>query len=141
MRNKKCMKNKMKQLVIYVNKMVHQDKEKKKLVKGLRTDFKSDDLFCLKLLIVETNINNLIDLLNLRRLYHIKIEKSFGDQRLVPQFKQEVHTFNFSNDAIYKLRVLVGLVRFGTLDEGHFFAVFWNVNEDEVKLGIKTHFF
>ena len=124
MRNKKCMKNKMKQLVIYVNKMVHQDKEKKKLVKGLRTDFKSDDLFCLKLLIVETNINNLIDLLNLRRLYHIKIEKSFGDQRLVPQFKQEVHTFNFSNDAIYKLRVLVGLVRFGTLDEGHFLLFF-----------------
>ena len=31
MRNKKCMKNKMKQLVIYVNKMVHQDKEKKKI--------------------------------------------------------------------------------------------------------------
>ena len=140
MRNNKCMKNKMKQLVLYVNKMVHQDEEKKKLVNGLRADFKSDDLFCLKLLIVENNINNLIDLLNLRRLYHIKIEKCFGDQRLVPQFKPEVHTFNFTNDAIYKLRVLVGLVRFGTLDEGHFFAVFRNVKEDEVKLGIKTLF-
>ena len=56
MRNKKCMKNKIKQLVLYVNKMLHQDEEKKKLINGLRTDFKSDDLFYLKLLIVENNI-------------------------------------------------------------------------------------
>ena len=94
-------------------------KNQKKLVNGLRTDFKSDDLFCLKLLIVENNINNLIDLLY-DRLYHIKIEKCFCDQRLVPQFKQDVNTFNFSYDAIYKLRVLVGLVRFGTFFVGFY---------------------
>ena len=97
-------------------------------------------MFCLKLLIVENNINNLINLLNSRRLYHIKIEKCFWYKRLVPHFKQKVHTFNFSNDAIYKLRVLVGWVRFGTLDEGHFFAVFWNLKENEIKLGIKKLF-
>ena len=72
--------------------------------------------------------------------YCLKIEKCFRDKRLVSQLSNELHIFKLTNDAIYKLRVLVGLVRFGNLDEGHFFAVFWNVKEDEVKLGIKSLF-
>ena len=74
-RNEKCKKNKMKQLVKYVNKAVYEDKDKYELVAGLSANFKADDLFCLKLFIVETNVNNLINLLNSRRLYHIRIEK------------------------------------------------------------------
>ena len=52
-RNEKCKKNKLKQLTLYVNKMVSEDGDKKRLINGLCPNFNPDDLFCLKLLLFE----------------------------------------------------------------------------------------
>ena len=35
---------------------------------------------------------------------------------------------------------MIGLVRYGTFDKGHLYAVFWNVKEEEVKQEIKNLF-
>ena len=53
-------------------------------------------------------------------------------------YKGELFSLEWSDQAIYLLRTLVGLTRFGDIDYGHIKAIFWKRNEDDVKSGISS---
>ena len=99
------------------------------------------DNLLLEQLIYQNNIKSFMEFLHFPNVYHLSNIKSFKDGRIKSQYpdiySEEKFVWRWSDEAIYCLRVLVGLTKFGIIDEGHMNAIYWHRDENEVKSNIK----
>jgi hypothetical protein len=92
------------------------------------------DLFFLKLICKKHHCKSLIDLLYVRRLYHFENEVCVLDKRIKYKYPYDIEKVKqkFSKTTVMLLRFLVGIVVYGGFDRGHYKAIFYRANEDEV---------
>ena len=93
------------------------------------------DIFILKKLAMENDCKDLMDILCIKRLYHLYFSQYFKDKRV--NYTQKNSTSSlfifFSQNTIMVLRALVGLTRFGIMDYGHLEAVYYKVKGQDDK--------
>ena len=141
-RNKIFIRNFLRRLFKKIQDQIESSKELKIFIREMSSVFENvEDVIMLKYIVYSYNIKTLTDLLQIQGLYHLKIDKFLIDGRVKLEYpgvyKGELFSLEWSDQAIYLLRTLVGLTRFGEIDYGHMKAIFWKRNEEDVKSGIK----
>ena len=131
------MKNKIKRLHQNTNDIINKNAAMKKLAMGMTSVIKqSTDCITFEQILVENKINNLIDFIKIKGIYHYEKTFYFRDQRLKIKhpayYQSEMIELKWSDHAHYILRALVVLVRYGRIDTLHIRALYRKRSPDEI---------
>jgi DNA-directed RNA polymerase subunit M/transcription elongation factor TFIIS len=141
-RNKIYKRNYLRKLYDKITEKIQSNTELNEFVNEMINIFNDvEDVQMLRYIVYTKNIKTLNDLLKINGLYHLKLTKNIADIRLKLMYKGsyegELFELKWSDKAKYLLRTLVGLTRFGHINNAHIKAIFWHCDESIVKIDIK----
>ena len=141
-RNKIYKRNYLRKLYVKITEKIQSNTELNEFVNEMINIFNDvEDIRMLRYIVYTKNIKTLNDLLKINGLYHLKLTKNIIDKRIKLMFKRsyegELFELKWSDKAKYFLRTLVGLTRFGDINNGHIKAIFWQRDESTVKIDIE----
>jgi hypothetical protein len=141
-RNKIYIRNYLRKLYVKITEKIQSNTELNEFVNEMKNIFNDvEDVNMLRYIVYTKNIKTLNDLLKINGLYHLKLTKNIVDKRIKLMYNGsydgELFQLKWSDKAKYLLRTLVGLTRFGDINNGHIKAIFWQRDESAVKNDIK----
>ena len=141
-RNKIYKRNYLRKLYDKITEKIQSNTELNEFVNEMINIFNDvEDVQMLRYIVYTKNIKTLNDLLKINGLYHLKLTINIIDKRIKLMYKGsyegELFQLKWSDKAKYLLQTLVGLTRFGDINNGHIKAIFWQLDESAVKIDIK----